>query len=414
MNRFKVGGALVAVAVLVAACSRGDGTGTAAGDAAQDRTDGEAASATTEPDETALRADLDQWRSDVNAFGATLSVRVPGHRDVHVASGVDDRDPDTPMPTGGTYAVVSVTKTFVAATALQLVEEGRLSLDEPVAPWLPELPHADRISLAMLLGHTSGLGEWEWGFEDLRRSFTPDELLAEHGKAPPFGEPGEHFAYTNAGYVAAGLLIERELDQDLAAVIEDRFTGPLSLDDTWPWDLVAKPTRRGWFSLDPDDPNRPLDYLDLVFEAAITSSWASSNLASSSSDLLDWGEALYSGDVLGDELTATMLDMRSPFTPDPATDRFVATDTSTPLHYGLGAMGFCLDQTGCSPDQVDLVGHSGRADGTRALLAHHPDSGTTIAVHANVGEIDLPQLIALLPEVLQELGLGTETGDDGS
>ena len=80
------------------------------------------------------------------------------------------------MPTDGTYSVASVTKSFVAATALQLVNEGRLSLDEPVEPWLPELPHADEVTLAMLLGHRRRLGPWDNGevvIEDLTRSFTP-------------------------------------------------------------------------------------------------------------------------------------------------------------------------------------------------------------------------------------------------
>ena len=172
--------------------------------------------------EAALQAILDQWRTDVGAYGATLSLRVPSHDDIHLASGIDDRDPETPMPTDGTYDVASITKTFVAATALQLVEEGRLSLDEPVEPWLPELPHADQVTLAMLLGHTAGLGVWDNGdvvIEDLTRSFTPEEVLALQLQAPPSGQPGERFAYTNTGYTAVGVLIERVLDQDLATVI---------------------------------------------------------------------------------------------------------------------------------------------------------------------------------------------------
>jgi D-alanyl-D-alanine carboxypeptidase len=361
-------------------------------------------------DEVALQALLDNWRTRVGSFGATLSIRVPGHDDIHLVSGVDDRDPETPMPTDGTYAAASVVKTFVAATALQLVAEGRLSLDEPVEPWLPELPNADEITLAMLLGHTAGLGEWNETatiLEDLTRSFTPEEVLAEHVAAPPLGEPGERFAYTNADYTAVGVLIERELHDDLAAVIAERFTGPLSLDDTVLSDGSTKPTRHGWFSLpDAPDPDRPLDNLDFPHEAQMTTLWAAGNLTSSSSDLLDWGEALYSGDVLGADSTATMLEMRRSFTLDGVSDRLVATDAPTPLHYGLGAMGFCLDQAGCSPDEVEVVGHSGGLGaGTRVLLAHHPDSGATLVFHANVGDIGLPTLIAPLAGVFGQLGL---------
>ena len=402
---------IVAPALLAAACGDDDGEAVAPADQSSE-TDNQPDTVepdTIEVDEAALQAVLDEWRTDVDAFGAALSIRVPGHDDIHLASGVDDRDPETPMPTGGTYSIMSVTKTFVTATALQLVDEGRLSLDEPVEPWLPELPNADEITLAMLLGHTAGLGDWDnvpAVLEDLARSFTAEEVVAENAEAPPYGQPGEHFAYTNGGYAAVGLMIERELDQDLAAVIEERFAHPLSLNDTFFIDDSTKPTRHGWFSLPDDpDPDLPLDYLDFPPEAYFTSLFGSAGMASSSEDMLGWGEALYSGDLLSEETTASMLEMRSPFSLEVATDRLRATDEPTPLHYGLGAMGFCLDQTGCSPSEVDLVGHSGQGVGTRTLVAHHPESGTTIVVHANLDAINLPDLIPVLPDVLQQLGI---------
>lgn len=402
---------IVALALLAAACGDDDGEAVAPADQPSE-TDNQPDTVepdTIEVDEAALQAVLDNWRTDVDAFGATLSIRVTGHDDIHLASGVDDRDPETPMPTDGTYSIMSVTKTFVAAAALQLVDEGRLSLDEPVEPWLPELPNAGEITLAMLLGHTAGIGNWDnvpAVLEDLTRSFTAEEVVTEHSESPPYGQPGEHFAYTNGDYAAVGLMIERELDQDLAAVIEERFVEPLSLNDTFFIDGSTKPTRHGWFSLPADpDPDLPLDYLDFPPEAYFTSLFGAAGMASSSEDLLGWGEALYASDLLSEESTAAMLDMRSPFSLDVATDRLRATDEPTPLHYGVGAMGFCLDQTGCGPHEVDLVGHSGQGVGTRTLVAHHPESGTTIAVHANLDAINLPDLIPVLPDVLQQLGL---------
>ena len=214
----------------------------------------------------ALQAILDEWRTEVDTFGATLSIRLPGHDDILLASGVDDRDitataPDgspvehaeTPMPTDGTYPMGYVTRTFVAAAALQLVDEGRLTLDEPVQPWLPELPSADQTTLRMLLGYTSGLGQWDDAEQaaallaDLSRSYTPEEVLAKHLEQPPTGPPGGDPAFGRAGYIAVGLLIERVLDQDLATIIQERFIEPLALDDTVFSDGSTVPTRHGWF-----------------------------------------------------------------------------------------------------------------------------------------------------------------------
>ena len=394
---------IMAVSLLAAAC--GDDDDGAAASPGDESPTGETQPVTVEVDEVALQALLDQWRSDVGAYGATLSLRVPGHDDIYLASGIDDRDPETPMPTDGTYGVASITKTFVAAIALQLVDEGRLSLDEPVEAWLPEVPNADEVTLAMLLGHTAGLGQRDHddvALEDLARSFSPEEALAVQLQAPPVGLPGERFAYTNAGYAAAGVLIERVLDQDLATVIAQRITGPLSLDDTQLDDGSVQETRHGWSE---PAPGAVIDMLDIPQQALMSIIFAAGNMTSTSADLLDWGDALYSGELLGPEATATMLDMRSPFTRDAATNHLVATDEPTQLHYGLGTMGFCLDPTGCSPDEVEVVGHSGSDQGYRTLLAHHPASGTTLAFFANWGDIPLPTLVAPLTDLFEQLGL---------
>jgi D-alanyl-D-alanine carboxypeptidase len=364
-------------------------------------------------DEAALQAILDQWRTDADAFGATLSLRVPGHDDIHLASGIDDRDPETPMPTDGTYGIGSVTKTFVAATALQLVDEGKLSLDEPVEAWLPELPHADQITLAMLLGHTSGLGmrnDIEYVFTDLARAYTPEEALAEQLQAPPVGQPGERFNYANGGYIAVGLLIERILDRDLATVIAQRFTEPLSLPDTRMGDGSLKASLHAYDHPGPDYYHQPapdawIDFLDIPERSMTTAVFGAGNMISSSADLLDWGEALYTGEVLGPEATANMLEMRRPFPPDPATSQPAGTNEPTRMHYGLGAEGFCLDPAGCGPDEVDLVGHGGSQAGNRTLLTYHPASGTTLAFFANRSRIPYEKMLPGLSALFKELGL---------
>jgi CubicO group peptidase (beta-lactamase class C family) len=71
-------------------------------------------------------------------------------------------------------------------------------------------------------------------------------------QAPPVGQPGERFTYTNTGYTAVGVMIERVLDHDLATVIAQRFTEPLSLDDARTDDGSVKATRHTWSVLAPD------------------------------------------------------------------------------------------------------------------------------------------------------------------
>jgi D-alanyl-D-alanine carboxypeptidase len=257
----------------------------------------------------------------------------------------------------------------------------------------------------MLLGHTAGFGvrnSVDYVYTDLTRSYTPEEALAEQLQAPPVGQPGERFSYAGAGYIAVGLMIERVLDQDLATVIEQRFTDPLSLPDTRMGDGSVKPTLHAY---DEPVPDAWIDFLDIPEHALTTSGFGAGNMISSSADLLDWGEALYSGELLGPETTATMIEMRRPFAPDAATGQLVGTDRPTRFHYGLGAVGYCLDPAGCSPNEVDLVGHGGSDMGHRTLLAYHPASGTTLVFFANRDGIPYPTLIAPLTGLYEELGL---------
>ena len=234
-----------------------------------------------------------------------------------------------------------MTKTFTAAVALQLVEEGQLSLDEPIERWLPDLPGADQITLDMLLSHTSGLGD------------VPGQ--------PPIGEPGAAFSYSNGGYAVIGQLIERVLGEDLATVIDERLTGPLALADT---------------SLSPVHHQRP----QLALVGAMTPT---------SQDLLDWGEALYSGDLLGEDTTATMLEMRNPY---------------------LGAI-FGARCYGLLPRPGRLHRRQGRTrrpqrswrilDGATTLLVHDRDTGATVVIRANVADFNV--LVAMLPLTYQAL-----------
>ena len=176
------------------------------------------------------------------------------------------------------------------------------------------------------------------------------------------------------GYIAAGILIERVLDEDLATVLKERFTGPLSLDDTSLSD-GSMGTRHGWFSVPGScDPDRRCDMLDHEGTALMSTLWAERGMVSSSEDMLVWGEALFGRDVLGEEATATMLTM-NPAEVAPVPNRYFA----------LGATGYCLDPTTeCDPEEIELVGAPGSTSyGWSNQLVHHPDSGVTVLVQAN-------------------------------
>lgn len=353
-------------------------------------------------DPALARERVDEWRADVHAFGVSAGIRVPGHPDVLVGSGVDGRRPATPMPTTGTFSIASVTKTFVASLALQLVRHGRLALDDTIERWLPRVPGASRITIAMLLGHTSGIADFandrpaearDLLVADLRRRFTPEEALATSTRLGPVAAPGARFSYSNANYQALGIIVSRVTGVPLGDLIADRLARPLGLAHTALDDgsQVAADAQHGWFTLSyPGDPEvdaaagrfdatvpRDLDYLDFPHAAVQTFAGGAGGMTSSLADLLDWGQALYAGRVLGPPLTRRML-------------RF--DHHSGPGLYGLGAEGFCPCDESADPPTATLVGHEGSGVGSRTIVAYAPATGVTVAVHANVEEISTSAL----------------------
>jgi len=144
-----------------------------------------------------------------------------------------------------------VTKSFVATLVLQLVGEGRLSLDDNLERWLPGLvPKGEQITVRELLNHTSGLYNYTDDLPEPPRRFRPQQLVAIATDHKPLFAPGTEFSYSNTNYILAGLHVERVTGQRLADQLEQRIFQPLGLDDlSGSSDTAASVGRRtvaGW------------------------------------------------------------------------------------------------------------------------------------------------------------------------
>ena len=139
----------------------------------------------------------------------------------------------------------SITKSFTAAVALQLQEEGVLSLDDPLTQWLPEMaaqvPNGEQMTLRQLVSHSSGI--WDYGDPILeagatdtslrQKTFSPEEIMAyvlENGN-PEF-DPGEDQAYSNTNYILLGMALEAATGQSMAELYQTRIFTPLGMANT--------------------------------------------------------------------------------------------------------------------------------------------------------------------------------------
>jgi D-alanyl-D-alanine carboxypeptidase len=188
---------------------------------------------------------LQQRLDDVvaaGAVGALAEVRV-GRRVWQGVSGVAALDSGRPVPVHGRFRAGSITKTFVATVVLQLVDEGRLRLDDPVERWLPGVvPGGERITLRHLLGHTSGLHDVvatlpmppdQAFYANRWRTWSATELVGRALAHPPtFEPPGSAFAYSSTGYLLLGEVVEEATGRSWAEEVTDRILRPLHLHGT--------------------------------------------------------------------------------------------------------------------------------------------------------------------------------------
>ncbi|HEU4948596.1 MAG TPA: serine hydrolase domain-containing protein [Kribbella sp.] len=278
-----------------------------------------AIAAPEEGDRAGLQRRLDDVVA-VGAVGALAEVR-DEHGVWRGTSGVAELGTTRPVPVHGRFRVGSITKTFTATVVLQLVNEGRLRLDDTVETWLPGVvPDGHRITVRHLLNHTSGLYDYRLTLplppkpeflENRWRTWTAAELAQRAVANPPtFEAPGSAFAYSNTNYILLGQIVEEVTGQSYSEEIERRVIGPLRLRDTEmpgtsPW--IRGPHPRGYMPIELQRNVEPqlVDYTEMnpsVFGAG-------GEMISSARDLNRFVVALLGGHLLPRQL---LDEMRAP------------------------------------------------------------------------------------------------------
>jgi D-alanyl-D-alanine carboxypeptidase len=271
------------------------------------------------------RAVLQQQLDDVVAAGAVGAlVEVRDERGVwRGTSGVAVRGTTRAVPARGQFRAGSITKTFLATVVLQLVDEGRLRLDDPVEKWLPEVvPNGENITVRQLLNHTSGLYDFlntiqrppAQEFLDNRwRTWTATEQIEQALAHPPTSDtPGEVYKYSNTGYLLLGQIVEKVTGNPYGDEIERRVIRPLhltgtELPGTSPWIRRAHP--HGYLPIEYGEGTRLIDFTEMNPSLM----GAGGELISTTSDLNRYFDALLDGDLLPPHLLA---EMKTPGVPD--------------------------------------------------------------------------------------------------
>ncbi|MES2694449.1 MAG: serine hydrolase domain-containing protein [Verrucomicrobiota bacterium] len=162
--------------------------------------------------------------------GEVLYTRAIGYGQI---DGVEKK----PLNAASRFRIGSITKMFTAVMILQLVDEGKLQLTDPLDRFLPQVPNAPKITLAQILAHRSGIPNVRRERDPQRNvntlPITKDEILALIVKATPDFEPDTRSLYSNSGFFLLGLIIEQVTGKSYAAALEERITAKLGLKDTY-------------------------------------------------------------------------------------------------------------------------------------------------------------------------------------
>lgn len=183
---------------------------------------------------------------DTGAVGVLAEVTSPDTRD-SARAGTAERGTRRPMPHHGRFRIGSATKSFTATVVLQLVGEGRMSLEDTVEQWLPGVVQGadndgSRITVRQLLQHTSGIRDVlpeipalnsADGYRAERfRTYSPEELLGLAMRHHPNFSPGAGWSYSNTNYILAAMIIHEVTGRSWAQEVNDRIIRPLGLRDT--------------------------------------------------------------------------------------------------------------------------------------------------------------------------------------
>lgn len=186
----------------------------------------------------AERAKIDQAIEAAIAASATPSAQVAVVKDGQIvynkAFGHARLAPAVNATPQTRYQIASVSKEFLAAAVLVLQEDGKMSLDDKVSKWFPELTSADTITVRQLLTHTSGYSDFwaqDYVMAPMTKDTTPAAIAQRYARAPLDYKPGDAWQYSNTGYVVAGLIIEKVSGRPMFDFVNDRLLKPVGITD---------------------------------------------------------------------------------------------------------------------------------------------------------------------------------------
>ncbi len=311
---------------------------------------------------TNIDSAVEKVLADTSVPSASIAVVKDGQIAYVKAYGNARLLPMTAASPGMRYSIGSVSKQFLAGAMLLLVQDGKLSLNDPVARYLPSLTDADKITIRELLSHTSGYQDYyplDYVAPFMLQPVTAGDILNRFAKKPLNFEPGTEWQYSNTNYAIAGTVLEKVSGMPLMAFLRSSIFNPLGMKS--PIDLdhqtLTQSDAAGYtrFGLGPARPAQP-EGRGWLFSAG--------ELAMTARDLAVWDQSLLDGKLLKPSSLQEMI-------------RTVPLKDGAPTNYGLGVG---VSNAGGFPK----LEHGGAVSGFVSFNAVWLDQGAAVAALTNL------------------------------
>lgn len=269
-------------------------------------------------------------------------------------------DPALPARPEMRYAIGSISKQFTAACVMLLVQEGKLSLDDPVSKWFPELTRSREVTIRNLMSHTSGYQDYapqDYTIPAWTHSTTANAIIHEWATKPLDFDPGTQYQYSNTNFNIVGLIIEKVSGQPFWTFLSSRILRPLHLDHTLDLDTQHDQMEVTGYMRNALGPLRPA-----ISEAP---GWyfADGGMAMPASDLLTWDIAMMNESLL-------------------THSSYQAMESEFKLRNGQG-IGYGLGVSVGYRNGHRVVAHGGEVGGFVASNTVFPDDKIAIVVLTN-------------------------------
>jgi CubicO group peptidase (beta-lactamase class C family) len=277
----------------------------------------------------------------------------------------------------------SITKQFTSMLILQLVEQGKISLEAKISDYLPNYPEetGKQITIHHLLTHSSGIPEFlaipNFMKEKSRVSYSPTEFMSLFAGLPLQFIPGKKFSYSNSGYFLLGVIIEKVTGKSYEQVLNDNIFKPLKMNNTGfdHHSTVLKNRASGYLKIGKIYQNADFGDMSIPYSAG--------SMYSTTEDLYLWDKALYANLLLSKKTKKLLF---KPYVP------------AWGGYYGYG--WHILDKSVGKETTIKVISHTGGINGFTTLISRMPDQKNLITLLNNVEHTDLTDIGLSISNIL--------------